>query len=81
MVFCPRAIQEQARRLGYASNIERAGCELLSDCCICLTPLIDKKDVDGVVTNSVKGAYYLRTTNEVDVNLKSITEIVREETR
>lgn len=81
MVFCPRTIQEQARRLGYASDIERAGCELLSDCCICLTPLIDKKDVDGVVTNSVKGAYYLRTTNEVDVNLKSITEIVREETR
>jgi len=81
MVFCPRAIQEQARHLGYANGIERAGGELLYDCCICLTPLIDKRDVDGVVTNSVKGAYYLRTSNGVDVNLKSISQIVQEETK
>jgi len=81
MVFCPRAIQEQAKHLGYTSDIERAGGELLSDCCICLTPLIDKRDVDGVVTNSVKGAYYLRTSNGVDVNLKSISQIVQEETK
>ncbi len=81
MVFCPRAIQEQARRLGYASDIERAGGELLYDCCICLTPLIDKSSVDGVVTNSVKGAYYLRTSNGVDVNLKNISQIIQEETK
>ncbi len=81
MVFCPRAVKEQAKRLGYASDIERAGGELLSDCCICLTPLIDKKDVDGVVTNSVKGAYYLRTSNGVGVNLKSIGQIIREDTK
>jgi len=81
MVFCPRAIQEQARHLGYTSDIEHAGGELLSDCCICLTPLIDKRNVDGVVTNSVKGAYYLRTSNDVDVNLKSISQIVQEETK
>ena len=81
MVFCPRAIQEQARRLGYASDIECAGGELLYDCCICLTPLIDKSSVDGVVTNSVKGAYYLRTSNEVDVNLKSLSQIIQEETK
>mgnify|MGYP001618422554 FL=1 len=81
MVFCPRAIQEQARRLGYASDIEHAGGELLYDCCICLTPLIDKSSVDGVVTNSVKGAYYLRTSNEVDVNLKSLSQIIQEETK
>jgi len=81
MVFCPRVIQEQARHLGYTTDIERAGGELLSDCCICLTPLIDKRDVDGVVTNSVKGAYYLRTTNDVDVNLKSLSQIVQEETK
>jgi len=81
MVFCPRAIQEQARRLGYASYIERAGGEILYDCCICLTPLIDKSSVDGVVTNSVKGAYYLRTSNEVDVNLKNISQIIQEDTK
>lgn len=81
MIFCPRAVQEQARHLGYTNNIERAGGELLSDCCICLTPLIDKKDVDGVITNSVKGAYYLKTSNGVDVNLKNLTQIIQEETK
>ena len=81
MVFCPRAIKEQARKFGYTKEIERAGGELLYDCCICLTPLIDKKDVDGVITNSVKGAYYLRTSNNVDVNLKSLDQIVEEETK
>jgi hypothetical protein len=81
MVFCPRTIQEQARRLGYTADIERAGGELLYDCCICLTPLIDKSNVDGVVTNSVKGAYYLRTSNDVGVNLKSISQIIQEETK
>src|SRR5438445_12985162 len=81
LVFCPRAIQEQARKFGYAKEIERAGGELLYDCCICLTPLIDKKDVDGVITNSVKGAYYLHTSNGVDVNLKNLSQIVEEETK
>jgi len=28
LIFCPRAIQEQARRLGYAGQLESAGCEL-----------------------------------------------------
>jgi predicted aconitase len=81
MVFCPRAIQGQARKFGYEKEIENAGGELLYDCCICLTPLIDKKDIDGVITNSVKGAYYLRTSNGVDVNLKSLSQIVEEETK
>jgi predicted aconitase len=37
--------------------------------------------VDSVVTNSVKGAYYLKSSNKVDVNLKSLKRIVEEETR
>ncbi len=81
MIFCPRAIQGQIKNLGYANEIERAGGEILYDCCTCLSPLVDNKEVDSVVTNSVKGAYYLRTSNEVDVNLKSLKRIVEEETR
>jgi len=81
MIFCPRAIKEQITGLGYAKEIERAGGELLYDCCICLTPLIEKSNIDSVITNSVKGAYYLRTSNGVDVNLKSLNQIVREETK
>lgn len=81
MVFCPRAVQNQARKLGYTNEIERAGCEILSDCCTCLTPLIDKKDVDSVTTNSIKGAYYLKNSNGVDVNLKPLSKIIQEETK
>ena len=81
LIFCPRAIQEQARHLGYAGQLETAGCELLSDCCTCLTPLVTKKDADSVTTNSIKGAYYLKNSNGLDVNLKPLSEIVRDETR
>lgn len=80
MIFCPRAIQGQIRDLGHEKELGRAGAEILYDCCTCLTPLIDKKDVDAVVTNSVKGAYYLGTSNGVGVNLKSLDRILEEET-
>ena len=81
MVFCPRVVQQQARKLGYINELERAGCEILSDCCTCLTPLIDKKDVDSVTTNSIKGAYYLKNSNGVGVNLKPLSKIIKEETK
>jgi predicted aconitase len=81
MIFCPRAIKGQMTDLGYTKEIERAGGEILYDCCTCLSPLIDNKQVDSVITNSVKGAYYLKTSNQVDVNLKSLKRIVQEETR
>lgn len=80
MIFCPRAIQGQIRNLGHDKELGRAGAEILYDCCTCLTPLIDKKDVDSVVTNSVKGAYYLRTSNGVGVNLKNLDRILEDET-
>jgi len=81
MIFCPSAIKEKMLDLGYRKEIERAGGELLFDCCTCLSPLVDNKEVDSVVTNSVKGAYYLRTSNKVDVSLKSLKRIVEEETK
>ena len=81
MVFCPRTVKQQAREIGYINELERAGCEILSDCCTCLTPLINKDNVDAVTTNSIKGAYYLKNSNGVDVNLKSLSEIVEDETR
>jgi len=81
MIFCPRTVKQQAREIGYVNELERAGCEILSDCCTCLTPLINKDNVDAVTTNSIKGAYYLKNSNGVDVNLKSLSEIVEDETR
>jgi len=81
MVFLPRTVKEQAQKIGYITELERAGCEILADCCTCLTPLISKDDVDAVTTNSIKGAFYLKNSNGVDVNLKSLTQIVEDETR
>ena len=81
MVFTPRTVKEQARKIGYTNELERAGCEILSDCCTCLTPLINKDSVDAVTTNSIKGAFYLKNSNGVDVNLKSLSKIIEEETR
>ncbi|MFZ8907405.1 MAG: aconitase X [Nitrosopumilaceae archaeon] len=81
MIFCPRAVKEQATKLGHTNELERAGCEILSDCCTCLTPLIKKDEVDAVTTNSIKGAYYLKNSNGVDVNLKSLSEIIEDETK
>ena len=81
MIFCPRAIKEQATKLGHTNELERAGCEILSDCCTCLTPLIKKEEVDAVTTNSIMGAYYLKNSNGVDVNLKSLSEIIEDETK
>ena len=80
LIFCPRTIQEQARHLGYAGQLESAGCELMSDCCTCLTPLVTKKDVDNVTTNSIKGAYYYKNSNGLDVNLKPLSKIIEDET-
>ena len=81
MIFCPRAIKGQMTELGYTDQIERAGGEILYDCCTCLSPLINNKEIDAVVTNSVKGAYYLRTSNKVEVNLKNLKQIIQEETK
>ena len=81
MIFCPRSIQNQARKLGYTNEIEKAGGEILSDCCTCLTPLINKDETDAVTTNSVKAAYYLKNSTGVDVNLKSLSKIVEEDTK
>ena len=72
MVFTPRTVKVQMQKLGYTNELERAGCEILSDCCTCLTPLINKDNVDVVTTNSIKGAFYLKNSNGVGVNLKPL---------
>lgn len=81
MVFCPRAAVQQARNLGYVEQLQKAGCEILSDCCTCFTPLVDKNQVDCITTNSIKGAYYLKNHNKVEVNLKPLSKIISENTK
>lgn len=81
MIFCPRAVVEQARRLGHTREIERAGAKILSDCCTCLTPLIDPGRIDAVTTNSIKGGYYLKNSTGVGVNLRPLSGIIEDYTK
>ncbi len=80
MVFCSRAIHSQAAKVGLTGKLERAGAEFMCDSCTCLTPYVTKEKYDSVVSNSVKGAYYLNNSNKVKVALKDIKTIAKEYT-
>jgi hypothetical protein len=78
MIFCSRAIHNQATRVGLTGKLERSGAEFMCDSCTCLTPYVTKEEYDSVVSNSVKGAYYLNNSNKVKVALKDIRTIAKE---
>ena len=78
MIFCSRAIHNQAAKVGLTGKLERSGAEFMCDSCTCLTPYVTKEEYDSVVSNSVKGAYYLNNSNKVKVALKDIRTIAKE---
>ena len=80
MIFCSRTIHNQATKIGLNNKIEKIGGEFVCDSCACLTPLITKDDVDSIITNSIKGAYYLNHFNRMEVVLKDLKTIVRDYT-
>jgi predicted aconitase len=80
MIFCSRAIHNQAAKVGLTGKLERSGAEFMCDSCTCLTPYVTKEEHDSVVSNSVKGAYYLNNSNKVKVALKDIRTIAKEYT-
>jgi hypothetical protein len=80
MIFCSRAIHNQAAKVGLTGKLERAGAEFMCDSCTCLTPYVTKEEYDSVVSNSVKGAYYLNNSNKVRVALKDLRTIAKEYT-
>ena len=80
MVFCPRAVYNQAANTGLIDKIQKSGVEFICDSCTCLTPLITRNDFDSVITNSIKGAYYLNHSNRIGVALKDMKSIVKEYT-
>jgi len=81
MIFCSKAIHNQAAKIGLTGRIERSGAEFMCDSCTCLTPYVSKDKYDSVVSNSVKGAYYLNSSNKVKVALKDIKTIAKEYTK
>jgi predicted aconitase len=80
MLFCSRKILNDAIKIGLAGKIEKSGVDFRCDSCTCLTPYVTKDRYDAVITNSVKGAYYLTKSNKVKVALKDIKTIVEEYT-
>ena len=78
MIFCSRAIHSQAAKIGLTGKLEKAGAEFMCDSCTCLTPYVTKEKYDSVISNSVKGAYYLNHSNKVKVALRDIRTIARE---
>jgi predicted aconitase len=78
IIFCSRAIYNSAVKIGLAGRIEKSGAEFRCDSCTCLTPYITKDKYDAVITNSIKGAYYLSRSNKVKVALKDIKTIADE---
>ena len=80
LIYCARAIHNHATQIGLTSRIERAGGEFICDSCSCLTPLVTRDEFDSVITNSIKGAYYLNHSNRLDIALKDLMTIVNEYT-
>jgi predicted aconitase len=80
MIFCPRAVYNQAANAGLIDKLEKSGVKFICDSCTCLTPLITRYDFDSVITNSIKGAYYLNHSNRTGVALKDMKSIVKEYT-
>lgn len=78
MIFCSRAIHNQAVKIGLAGRLEKAGGEFMCDSCTCLTPYVSKENYDSVITSSVKAAYYMNSSNKVGVALKDMKTIVKE---
>lgn len=78
IIFCSRAIYNNAVKIGLAGRIEKSGAEFRCDSCTCLTPYITKDKYDAVITNSIKGAYYLSRSNKVKVALKDIKTVADE---
>ena len=81
MIFCSRAIHNQAVKIGLAGKLEKAGGEFMCDSCTCLTPYVTRENYDSVVTSSVKAAYYMHNSNKVGVALKDMKTIVKEYTQ
>jgi predicted aconitase len=81
MVFCSSAIHNQAIKTGLVGKLEKSGVDFRCNSCTCLTPYITKDKYDAVITNSVKGAYYLTRSNKVKVALKDMRTIVEEYTQ
>lgn len=76
-IFCPRSVFCKAKQYGITDSLQKSGVEFIADACTCLTPLINKENYDSIITNSVKAAYYMKTSNKVSVALMNLKSIIK----
>jgi predicted aconitase len=78
IVFCSSKVYDLARSRGYVSAIEGAGAIFVRDSCADFTPLISSLNVESILTDSTKGAHYMKSVHGVKIALKDTKSIVRE---
>ncbi len=78
IVFCSSKVYELAKSRGYAKIIEGSGATFVRDACADFTPLISSLKVGSVITDSAKGAHYMKRVHGVKIALKDTKEILSE---
>lgn len=72
-----RRTYEMASKEGLIDSIKRSGAIIVKDLCPSLTPLTKYMGVDKVIVDSVKAAHYLRSSFNLGISIKDITEIIK----
>lgn len=80
VVFCSSMMFDKATKKGYVDTIKSAGATFVRDACADFTPLISSLKVGSVVTDSAKGAHYMRKVHGVGIALKDTKTIIKENT-
>jgi predicted aconitase len=78
IIFCSSRVYELAKSRAYVDHIEKAGGTFVRDACADFTPLISALNVDSVVTDSAKGAHYMKRLHGIKVALKDTDDILSE---
>jgi predicted aconitase len=76
VVFCSSKIYTLADKRGYTNIIQKAGAKFVRDACADFTPLISSLNVGSVLTDSVKGAHYMKRVHGVKTALLDTEQIV-----
>jgi predicted aconitase len=77
LLFISRYLYQEGLRKGRVQGIERAGGMFLCDSCGDLSLAVKGLGTDKIVTDTVKGAYYMRHTHRLKVALQSLENIMK----
>jgi len=73
-VFTSRRTKNRLKRAGLLQKLRARGIDVVADACIMWCGL-RSLDYQSVITNSVKGAYYLKNQMRIDVDLRPLRRI------